>query len=69
MLQEENQKRSSDFAWVYQALSPREETCKFSAACDYPACGKWFCSMYVEDEAWSRGALDANDQAARQLEA
>jgi hypothetical protein len=66
LLQQENPTLSSNFDWVYQALSPMEETCKFSAACDYPACGKWFCLAHAEDQAWHRGAPDASDEATRE---
>ena len=69
LLQQENQKPSSNFEWVYQALSPAKETCKFSALCHDPVCGKWFCSLYTEDETWHRCALEASNVAARELEA
>jgi len=69
MLQQENQTVSSNFEWVYQALSPTRETCKFSALCDESAvCGKWFCSLYTEEEAWNRCARDAEEEAARNVE-
>jgi hypothetical protein len=69
LLQQENQKLSPNFEWVYQALSPAKETCKFSALCHDPVCGKWFCSLYAEDETWHRCALDASNVVARELEA
>ena len=68
LLQQENQKRSSNFEWVYQALSPAKETCKFSGLCQDPVCGKWFCSLYTEEEAWNRCARDAEEEAARNVE-
>ena len=69
LLHQENQKLSSNSEWVDQPLSPAKETCKLSALCHDPVCGKWFCSLYPEDETWHRCALEANNVAARELEA
>ena len=61
MFEQKNQKTASNFEWVYQALSPAKETCKFSLLCQDPVCGKWFCSLYTEDETWHCCALDARE--------
>ncbi len=69
MSQLENQTIASNFNWVCQALSSTEETCKVSSTCHCLVCGKWFCSIHAEDEAWHRCAIDAGDEVVREREA
>ncbi len=65
MQQQDDPKGSSNFEWVCQALSTVDEVCKVSATCHCPVCGKWFCALHAEDEAWHHCTLDATGEGAR----
>jgi len=62
MLQQENQAESPNLEWVCQALSATGEPCETSATCHCSICGKWFCAVHAEDEAWHRCALEPGDE-------
>jgi hypothetical protein len=62
MLQQENQTEIQDFGWVCQALSPMDDPCNASATCHCGICGKWFCVVHAEDEAWHHCALVPGDE-------
>ncbi len=62
MLQQENQTDSLNLEWVCQALSPTGEPCATSATCHCGICGKWFCVVHAEDEAWHRCALEPGEE-------
>jgi hypothetical protein len=66
MLQQENQEKSWDFDWVCQAVSATDETCKFSATCHCNVCGKWFCQVHAEDEAWHHCTIEPRVSAAKE---
>ena len=62
MLQQENQSQSTNFEWACQALSALGEPCDTSATRHCGVCGKWFCSVHAEDEAWHRCALELGEE-------
>ncbi len=62
MLQQENQTQSANLEWVCQALSAIGEPCDTSATCHCGICGKWFCVVHAEDEAWHRCALEQGEE-------
>lgn len=62
MLQQEPQTGSPHFEWVCQAMSAIGEPCDTRATCCCGVCGKWFCTLHAEDEAWHRGVLEPGDE-------
>jgi hypothetical protein len=65
MLQQENQTEPQNFVWVCQALAATEEICKLSSTCHCSVCGKWFCSLQAEDEAWRHCSPEPADAVVR----
>jgi hypothetical protein len=61
MLQQVNQTEARDLEWSCQAVSPMDEPCDASATYHCGICGRWFCALHAEDEAWHHCALEPGD--------
>jgi len=57
MLQQVNQTEARDLEWSCQAVSSMDEPCGSSATFHCGICGRWFCAVHAQDEAWHTCAL------------
>ncbi len=64
-MQLEKQTERANYEWVCQAITATEEACKLAATCHCSVCGKWFCVVHAEDEAWHRCELEPGDEAEK----
>jgi len=63
MLQQQNQPEArTDLEWTCQAVSSLDEPCDATATYHCGICGRWFCVMHAEDEAWHECALGEGDE-------
>ena len=63
MLQQQNQPEArTDLEWTCQAVSSLDEPCDATATYHCGICGRWFCVMHAEDEAWHQCVLGEGDE-------
>lgn len=62
MLQPQSHTQTQKLEWACEALTATGEPCDTAATAHCAACGKWFCAVHAEDEAWHRCALEPGDE-------
>jgi hypothetical protein len=62
MLQQANQIESRELKWICEGFSPMRDPCDAKATYQCGICGKWFCVIHAEDEAWHPCALEPGDE-------
>jgi hypothetical protein len=61
MLQQQNHAEPREVKWTCQAQSPVDEPCDATATHHCAICGRWFCAVHADDEAWHHCALGEGD--------
>ena len=61
MLQQQNQTEPREMVCTCQAVSPMDEPCDARATYHCERCGRWFCAVHAEDEAWHYCVLNEGD--------
>jgi hypothetical protein len=62
MLQQQNHVEPREIEAICQAQSPMDEPCDATATYRCAICGRWFCAVHADDEAWHHCALGDGDQ-------
>jgi hypothetical protein len=62
MLQGTKQAESRNLEWTCQAVSPLDAPCDALASYQCGVCGKWYCAIHAENEAWHACVLEPGDE-------
>jgi hypothetical protein len=64
MLQQVNQTKARNLEWSCQGVSPMDDPCDSVATFHCRICGRWFCAVHAEDEAWHTCVLEPGDEGS-----
>jgi hypothetical protein len=62
MPEESKHSEKSGLAWTCQGVSPLGEPCDSAASLHCDICGRSFCAVHAEDEAWHTCVLGPGDE-------
>ena len=62
MLQQSSHTDARNLEWSCEAISPTAEPCDSAATSHCGICGRWFCAVHAEDEAWHICAVEPGEE-------
>lgn len=61
MAQQATQTKPETLERTCQGVSPLDEPCDEKASYHCDTCGRWFCAVHAEDEAWHQCAAEHDE--------
>jgi hypothetical protein len=62
MLRQANQTETRALEWSCEAVSQMAEPCDTAANVHCGICGRWFCTVHADDDAWQICVVDPGDE-------